>query len=69
MFLLGIPCCAAEEASGDRVHGKKAIKAREPFEVPTGGAFWLHDDRFGEEPAAAAGGSEVDAEPSEQSTG
>ncbi len=26
-------------------------KKREPFVVPTAGAFWLHDDRFDEEEA------------------
>ncbi|GFR48919.1 hypothetical protein Agub_g10869, partial [Astrephomene gubernaculifera] len=34
-----------DEDKGD----KKKAKLREPFEVPTSGAFWLHDDRFGEE--------------------
>ncbi len=36
---------------------KLKAKLREPFEVPTTGAFWLHDDRFGgeqEQPAADA---------------
>lgn len=49
---------AHEDADADRVPGKKAIRSREPFEVPTGGAFWLHDDRFGgeaeQEPAEEA---------------
>ncbi|GIL52932.1 hypothetical protein Vafri_8676 [Volvox africanus] len=38
-----------EDSAADR----KKAKLREPFEVPTSGAFWLHDDRFGgEEPKA-----------------
>jgi hypothetical protein len=27
---------------------KRKAKIREPFEVPTSGAFWLHDDRYGD---------------------
>ncbi|EFJ47332.1 hypothetical protein VOLCADRAFT_92106 [Volvox carteri f. nagariensis] len=34
---------------------QKKAKLREPFEVPTSGAFWLHDDRFGgDEPQTEA---------------
>lgn len=40
--------------SAEKVPGKKAIRSREPFDVPTGGAFWLHDDRFGGEAEAEA---------------
>ncbi|GLI59902.1 hypothetical protein VaNZ11_001941 [Volvox africanus] len=37
----------------DSAVDRKKAKLREPFEVPTSGAFWLHDDRFGgEEPKA-----------------
>lgn len=32
---------------------RKPFVKREPFEVPTQGAFWLHDDRFDEAEQAA----------------
>lgn len=43
-----------EEGDADQEDaGAKKAKPREPFEVPTQGAFWLHDDRFDEAEAAA----------------
>lgn len=41
-------------------------KRLEPFEVPTSGAFWLHDDRFEGEGDAGAGGMRSDAVEAEQ---
>lgn len=41
-------------------------KRLEPFEVPTSGAFWLHDDRFEAEGDAGAGGMRSDAVEAEQ---
>ncbi|KXZ54615.1 hypothetical protein GPECTOR_4g680 [Gonium pectorale] len=40
---------AGEEQDAELSSEPKKAKLREPFEVPTSGAFWLHDDRFGEE--------------------
>lgn len=45
------------EGAAEPMADKLKAKLREPFEVPTTGAFWLHDDRFGgeqEQPAAEA---------------
>ncbi len=41
-------------------------KRLEPFEVPTSGVFWLHDDRFAAEGDAEAGGMRSDAVEAEQ---
>eukprot|EP00955_Chlamydomonas_euryale_P101365 365338-Chlamydomonas_euryale.AAC.44 len=46
----------AEKDGGEDAEEKKPAPKREkkePFEVPTQGAFWLHDDRFDETEAAA----------------
>jgi hypothetical protein len=44
----------AEEGPGEEDEVEKAKPApRQPFEVPTAGAFWLHDDRFDDADAAA----------------
>lgn len=40
-------------AKDDAAEGLKKAKLREPFEVPTSGAFWLHDDRYGAEAESA----------------
>ena len=48
----------AEEADQEHAEAQPAQQQRrklQPFEVPTSGAFWLHDDRF-EDTAAEEGG-------------
>jgi hypothetical protein len=37
---------AAEEEAAP---GRRARKPLEPYEVPTSGAFWMHDDRMGDD--------------------
>lgn len=54
-----------EQGSQQQVHGDDDVDEEEteqrkpkpkpqPFDVPSSGAFWLHDDRFDPEEAAAA---------------
>ncbi len=42
------------EASADTTKSKTSKPPPQPFDVPTGGAYWLHDDRFDEAEAQAA---------------
>ena len=42
----------AEEVVQER---RPQRKEREPFDVPTSGAFWMHDDRMADDEFAASG--------------
>ncbi|KAF8117929.1 hypothetical protein N665_0008s0266 [Sinapis alba] len=49
----GMETAATEDSATDLVDGDEP-KQKEPFAVPTAGAFYMHDDRFQEMDAAAA---------------
>ncbi len=38
-----------EKAATDKERRDRDRRPKEPYEVPTAGAFWMHDDRQGDE--------------------
>lgn len=40
---------ADEKAAEEEAKARKARKPLQPYEVPTSGEFWMHDDRMGDD--------------------